>query len=242
MDRAPQTLLFIALFGTLFDALAGTTAAKPSSGNEAAAQSTPLASLVANERVCRISRSAEAAGCAAGGLVLYMPERWDNARLPLQFVAAKCRLDRPVVMNDAGVVCVYAGDRSHGFYDGAAAAAQRSAELGQYNASLWAKISADKHWIENGDGRLAITKAVKRSPMLPGDRFVFSVTKLDPLGRPMEKTPADTRILDAFGPFVGLGAGTTFEYFRPNPDDMTRSEHFEAQITEILRGGEGRSL
>lgn len=242
-----DTFLSFALAGVLFAGAAAPAQAAPEKSAASAAKPahgdpSSLESLLSNERVCRVSRFNETTGCTVGGLVLYLPERWDNPRLPLQFVAAKCRTDKSVVMNDAGVVCTYAGERAYGIYDGADASAQRTAELGEYNASLWAKISSDKHWIENGDGRLTITKAVKLAPILPGDRFVFSVTKIDPIGRPMTKTPDDQRILNAFEPFVGLGVGTTFEYFRPNPDDMTHSEHFQAEITEILRGEEGRSL
>lgn len=70
MDRS-HAFLFASLFGALFAAgTADAAAAKPDGS-----QSTSLESLIADERVCRISRAADAAGCAADGLLLYLPER-----------------------------------------------------------------------------------------------------------------------------------------------------------------------
>lgn len=47
----------------------------------------------------------EIESCAPGSKVVFLPQRWGNEQLPIYTVGMNCDLSKPIVQNNAGVVC-----------------------------------------------------------------------------------------------------------------------------------------
>lgn len=51
-------------------------------------------------------------GCRKGDEVLYMPNRWGNEQLPINFIAAVCDMSKQIAYNNSAVACIYAGPKN----------------------------------------------------------------------------------------------------------------------------------
>lgn len=49
-----------------------------------------------------------AAACRPGQKVVYLPQRWGNAQLPILFTAVNCDLRYTVALTEGAVTCIYA--------------------------------------------------------------------------------------------------------------------------------------
>lgn len=49
-----------------------------------------------------------ASACRPGQKVVYLPQRWGNAQLPIMFAAVNCDLRYAVAMTEGAVTCIYA--------------------------------------------------------------------------------------------------------------------------------------
>lgn len=63
-------------------------------------------------RVCMV-QDFDTSGCKQGDDLLYMPMRWGNEQLPVEFAGKKCDLSKPVMWTKGGVACTYAGDKRY---------------------------------------------------------------------------------------------------------------------------------
>lgn len=70
----------------------------------------PTTSVATDIPVCEVNtfdRAAVAAKCRPGDKVAFLPSNWGNDQLPLVFAAINCDLEKSVVYNNGGVVCIY---------------------------------------------------------------------------------------------------------------------------------------
>lgn len=61
-------------------------------------------------RVCYVT-DFDTRGCVKGDELLYLPERWGNEQLPIDFIAKKCDFSKQISWTNGGVTCVYAGPK-----------------------------------------------------------------------------------------------------------------------------------
>lgn len=70
------------------------------------------------ENVCK-ARSVEEIGrnCKEGDIMVYFPTTWGNEQLPVYITGIVCNINHQVVMNNAGIVCVFTDKRLGKFTD-----------------------------------------------------------------------------------------------------------------------------
>lgn len=57
-------------------------------------------------KICRMSDLDGLASCDAGTVIVFTPDRWGNAQLPVMFAAHACDLRHQVVWTEGAVTCL----------------------------------------------------------------------------------------------------------------------------------------
>lgn len=198
------------------------------------------ASAASDQRVCRVESLGAASGCRTGDLALFL-RGFGNAS-PLAFAALRCDMEKPILLDESGVVCTLAKPRDAAVYDGAEEAAKQRQAEGQWNRSFAERIAKDDDWKRLGSGFGRVVKRKSRGQIaLEGDAVTYEVVK-EFTSKGEERSPRRrlTETLDAYSTLVGLGVGSEFEFFSLDEGDPAGSAHFIGRITAVSSRSAGR--
>mgnify|MGYP000849182311 CR=1 FL=1 len=123
-----------------------------------------LANGIAEARVCLV-RDFDTSACRKGDDLLYMPPRWGNVQLPIEFIAYKCDSTRQISYTDGAVSCVYAGPKE--LYD-----VEEERKFAAYRSTYESVRKNPKGWFAASDGRfwrLDNTRSLKGGSKAPVD-------------------------------------------------------------------------
>lgn len=131
-----------------------------------------LVAGTAQARICFVN-DFDTQGCQKGDDLLYMPERWGNEQLPIEFAAKKCDFSKSVLWNNGGVACVYAGGKD--FVVGKDEVTRKS-YAAVFNKAVnnprgWYRTDRGEYWkvVQKGNG----------GPMKEGDTVVLAYQKCE---------------------------------------------------------------
>lgn len=106
-----------------------------------------LITTAADARVCMVS-DFDLTGCRKGDEVLYMPNRWGNEQLPINFIAVVCDMSKQIAYNNTAVACIYAGRKNivdlH--QEAVSATYKKRFDAVAANPAGWLKVSDSEYW------------------------------------------------------------------------------------------------
>ena len=135
-----------------------------------AAPQTPKVEQQESNRVCYVT-SYDTRACKKGDTLLYLPEKWGNEQLPVDFASQKCDFSKQIVWTNGGVSCIYSGPKEG--IDGAAEVTRIS------YSKLFEQVAAKPDgWrrFENSE-RVMFWRVVERgngAAMQEGDKVIFT--------------------------------------------------------------------
>ena len=142
----------------------------------------PLTSLV-NAKVCIVNEvdvtgihlrlnvyDFDVMGCEKGDEIRFLPKQWGNEQIPLIFASDNCDLNKPIIYNNAGVLCTYAGPKK--FPSGKTLLQkkqyQKTYEAAASSGKEWEKSASEEYW--------RISKKKGTEPVKVGDRVQVTKT------------------------------------------------------------------
>ena len=146
----------------------GSAQAAPQATPQEAAQAAPAVQQESN-RICYVT-DFDTRGCKKGDTILFLPEKWGNEQLPVNFAAQNCDFSKQIAWTNGGVTCIFAGDKE--VVEGAAEVTRIS-----YSKLFEQVSSKPEGWKRFGSGNdLSYWRVVERSTgetMQEGDMVSF---------------------------------------------------------------------